>query len=106
MRFLVCLVALLLAGRALAQAPSGPPAVGVVTVDQAAITETSEFVGRVQAIQRVALTARVTAFLEQRLFVEGTEVHAATYFTNWNAARSRRTSRTRKPPSPTTARNC
>jgi membrane fusion protein, multidrug efflux system len=76
MRFLVCLVALLLAGRALAQAPSGPPAVGVVTVDQAAITETSEFVGRVQAIQRVALTARVTAFLEQRLFVEGTEVHA------------------------------
>jgi membrane fusion protein, multidrug efflux system len=77
MRFLICLVALLLAGRALAQAPNGPPAVGVVTVDRAAITETSEFVGRVQAIQRVALTARVTAFLEQRLFVEGTDVHAA-----------------------------
>jgi membrane fusion protein, multidrug efflux system len=61
---------------ALAQAPAGPPAVGVVKVDQAKITETSEFVGRVQAIQRVALTARVTAFLEERLFVEGTEVHA------------------------------
>jgi membrane fusion protein (multidrug efflux system) len=60
----------------LAQAPAGPPAVGVVTVEQAPITETSEFVGRVQAIQRVALTARVTAFLDQRLFVEGTEVHA------------------------------
>jgi membrane fusion protein (multidrug efflux system) len=60
----------------LAQAPSGPPAVGVVTVEPAKITETSEFVGRVQAVQRVALTARVTAFLEQRLFVEGTEVHA------------------------------
>src|SRR5262249_2103867 len=59
-----------------AQAPSGPPAVGVVTVDQAQITETSEFVGRVQAVQRVALTARVTAFLEQRRFTEGTEVHA------------------------------
>jgi membrane fusion protein (multidrug efflux system) len=41
---------------------------------QTAITETSEFVGRVQAIDRVALTARVTAFLDQRLFVEGTEV--------------------------------
>jgi membrane fusion protein (multidrug efflux system) len=41
---------------------------------QTAITETSEFVGRVQAIERVALTARVTAFLDQRLFTEGTEV--------------------------------
>lgn len=57
-----------------AQAPSGPPSVGVVRAVQTAITETSEFVGRVQAIDRVALTARVTAFLDQRLFVEGTEV--------------------------------
>jgi membrane fusion protein, multidrug efflux system len=38
------------------------------------MTETSEFVGRVQATDRVALTARVTAFLDQRLFTEGTEV--------------------------------
>jgi membrane fusion protein (multidrug efflux system) len=82
MRLLLLLV-LLLAGagpvltfQVLAQAPQGPPAVGVVTVDQASITETSEFVGRIQAIQRVALTARVTAFLEDRLFTEGTEVHA------------------------------
>ena len=51
--------------------PSGPPSVGVVRAQQTAITETSEFVGRVQAIERVALTARVTAFLDQRLFVEG-----------------------------------
>jgi membrane fusion protein (multidrug efflux system) len=57
-----------------AQMPSGPPSVGVVRAQQTAITETSEFVGRVQAIDRVALTARVTAFIEQRLFVEGTEV--------------------------------
>jgi len=56
------------------QMPSGPPSVGVVRAQQTAITETSEFVGRVQAIDRVALTARVTAFIEQRLFVEGTEV--------------------------------
>jgi membrane fusion protein (multidrug efflux system) len=59
-----------------AQAPAGPPAVGVVTVEPAQVTETSEFVGRVQAIHRVVLTARVTAFLEHRLFTEGTEVHA------------------------------
>jgi membrane fusion protein (multidrug efflux system) len=62
---------------AFAQAPGGPPpAVGVVTVEKKAITESSEFIGRVSAIDRVRLTARVTAFLEQRLFVEGTEVQA------------------------------
>ena len=42
--------------------------------DAQAVTETSEFIGRIQAVDRVALTARVTAFLEQRLFTEGTEV--------------------------------
>ena len=59
---------------AYAQAPSGPPSVGVVRAKQTAVTETSEFIGRVQAVERVALTARVTAFLDQRLFKEGTEV--------------------------------
>ncbi|HEX3994290.1 MAG TPA: efflux transporter periplasmic adaptor subunit, partial [Acetobacteraceae bacterium] len=67
MRNVLLLVLLLAAMPAWAQAP-GPPAVGVVTVEPATITETSEFVGRVQAIQRVALNARVTAFLEERLF--------------------------------------
>ncbi len=57
-----------------AQVPSGPPSVGVVRAQQTAITETSEFVGRIMSIDRVALTARVTAFLEQRLFTEGSEV--------------------------------
>lgn len=59
---------------AYAQAPAGPPSVGIVRAEQTAITETSEFVGRVQAVERVSLTARVTAFMEQRLFKEGTEV--------------------------------
>ena len=57
-----------------AQMPSGPPSVGVARVQQTAITETAEFVGRITSIDRVALTARVTAFLEQRLFTEGSEV--------------------------------
>ncbi len=57
-----------------AQMPSGPPAVGVVRAEKQAVTETSEFIGRVQAVDRVVITARVTAFLEQRLFIEGTEV--------------------------------
>ncbi|WP_158932010.1 efflux RND transporter periplasmic adaptor subunit, partial [Acidisphaera sp. S103] len=59
---------------AYAQAPGGPPSVGIVRAEQTAITETSEFIGRIQAVERVALTARVTAFLDQRLFKEGTEV--------------------------------
>ncbi len=54
------------------QAP--PPAVGVVKVERRPITETSEFLGRIEAINRVALSARVTAFLEKRLFTEGSEV--------------------------------
>lgn len=40
------------------------------------MTETAEFIGRVSAIDKVALTARVTAFLEDRLFTEGAEVAA------------------------------
>jgi membrane fusion protein (multidrug efflux system) len=76
MRIWIFLLFLVAATPVWAQAPAGPPAVGVVTVEPATITETSEFVGRVQAVQRVALNARVTAFLEQRLFTEGTEVHA------------------------------
>ena len=60
---------------ATAQAPGGPPAVGVMRAEKRAVTESVEFVGRVQAVDRVVVTARVTAFLEKRLFVEGTEVH-------------------------------
>ncbi len=70
------LLPLLLPLAAHAQAPAGPPpSVGVVRAEMRPVTETSEFIGRVQAIGRVSLTARVTAFLEQRLFVEGTEVN-------------------------------
>jgi len=55
-------------------APDGPPAVGVVRAQRQQITQTDEFVGRIQSIGRVALVARVSAFLERRLFVEGAEV--------------------------------
>ncbi len=53
---------------------AGPPAVGVVRAERQRITETDEFIGRIQAVGRVALVARVSAFLEKRLFVEGAEV--------------------------------
>jgi membrane fusion protein, multidrug efflux system len=55
-------------------APGGPPAVGVVRAERQQITQTDEFIGRIQSIGRVALVARVSAYLEKRLFVEGSEV--------------------------------
>jgi membrane fusion protein, multidrug efflux system len=55
-------------------AAPGPPAVGVVEAIRRPITETSEFLGRIEAINRVNVVARVTAFLEERLFNEGAEI--------------------------------
>lgn len=51
-----------------------PPAVGIVEAIRRPITESSEFLGRIEAINRVNVVARVTAFLEQRLFTEGAEI--------------------------------
>jgi membrane fusion protein (multidrug efflux system) len=55
-------------------APSGPPAVGVVEAIKRPITLTSEFLGRIAAVNRVNVVARVTAFLEKRLYEEGSEI--------------------------------
>jgi membrane fusion protein (multidrug efflux system) len=76
-RFLPLLLAPIigLATPAAAQRPSaGPPAVGVTRAETLPITETNSFVGRIQAINRVDLVARVTAFLQEQKFVEGAEV--------------------------------
>ena len=54
--------------------PSGPPVVGVIKVERRSMTDTYEFNGRIQAINSVNIVARVTAFLEQQLFTEGTDV--------------------------------
>jgi membrane fusion protein, multidrug efflux system len=65
----------LLSPQAMAQpAPGGPPAVGVVRVERQQITETEEFIGRIQAVGRISLVARVTAFLDKRNFIEGSEI--------------------------------
>jgi membrane fusion protein, multidrug efflux system len=76
MRLLLALILVLVPLSSLAQpAPGGPPAVGVVRAERQQITETDEFIGRIQSVGRVALVARVSAFLEKRLFVEGAEVN-------------------------------
>jgi membrane fusion protein (multidrug efflux system) len=71
---LVLVLALLAPGAGAQPAPAGPPAVGVVRAERQQITQTNEFNGRIQAVGRVALVARVSAFLEKRLFAEGSEV--------------------------------
>ena len=73
-RLAVALLALA-GSQALAQGgPPGPPSVATTVVKPQSITETSEFVGRIQATNRVALVARVTGFLTKQLFTEGAEV--------------------------------
>jgi membrane fusion protein (multidrug efflux system) len=74
MRRLLVLMLVLVPMSSRAQPAPGPPAVGVVRAERQQITQTDEFIGRIQSIGRVALVARVTAFLEKRLFVEGAEV--------------------------------
>ena len=71
---LLVLTLALLPFAAEAQPASGPPAVGVVRAERQQITETDEFIGRIQSVGRVALVARVSAYLEKRQFVEGAEV--------------------------------
>ena len=56
------------------QGPAAPPAVGVLEAAKRPITESNEFLGRIEAVNRVAVVARVTAFLDKRLFAEGTEI--------------------------------
>jgi membrane fusion protein, multidrug efflux system len=51
-----------------------PPAVGIIEAANRPVTETSQFLGRIEATDRVNVVARVTAFLDKRLFNEGAEI--------------------------------
>src|SRR3954453_11455016 len=61
-----------LATSGIAQQP-GPEAapVGTVIAKRKPIARTADFVGRIQAIERVDIKARITGYLEQVLFKEG-----------------------------------
>jgi len=67
--------AILIAGvsfSGLAQQPgAGTVPVGTVQAERRPITKTADFVGRVQAIDRVDITARITGYLEAVVFKEG-----------------------------------
>jgi membrane fusion protein (multidrug efflux system) len=69
------MLALLAVTPAWAQTPGGaPPAVGVVAAKRQPITQSTDYTGRIQATNRVNLVARVSAFLEEVLFKDGSEV--------------------------------
>jgi membrane fusion protein, multidrug efflux system len=62
-------------GKQAAQQPAGPtPAVTVVRSVEEDIRPQYRFTGRIEAIYRVELRARVDGFLEKRLFTEGADV--------------------------------
>jgi len=57
-----------------AQGTPSPPAVSVVPVVSRQVTETGSFVGRVAAIDKVDVVARVSGFIKERNFTEGQHV--------------------------------
>ena len=67
----------LLSGPAAAQsAPAKPLPVGVVAAALQPVTRATEFAGRIEATERVDVTARVTGYLDAVLFKEGDTVKA------------------------------
>jgi membrane fusion protein (multidrug efflux system) len=61
-------------GAASAQGASPPPAVSVTPAVSRQVTETGDFIGRVTAINKVDIVARVPGFIEERYFTEGQQV--------------------------------
>src|SRR3546814_5771708 len=60
-----------------AQAPPPQPVpVGVIEAQLSPVNLGDSFVGRIEAIQKVEVRARVTGFIEARLFEEGQMVEA------------------------------
>lgn len=54
--------------------PQPAPTVIVAQADRQPITQSAEFVGRVEALEKVNILARITGFLEDRHFTEGQSV--------------------------------
>jgi len=61
-------------GDASAQGALPPPSVSVAPAITHQVTETATFVGRVTAVDKVDIVARVPGFIEERYFTEGQQV--------------------------------
>src|ERR1700745_1487666 len=74
MRHVFCTILVVFALSSPALAQQQPPTavpVGVVKAERRPIAQAGEYVGRVEAISRVEIRARVTGYLEDVLFKEG-----------------------------------
>lgn len=71
-------LALCAASAATAQGQQPPPAVVVAPAEMETINDSVTFTGRLVAAQQVAIRARVTGFIEEVTFVEGSKVEAGT----------------------------
>jgi len=61
-------------GRPASAATETVPSVGVRTLSNQGISQSFEFVGRVRAIEKVDVRARVEGFLEKVLFRDGQDI--------------------------------
>ena len=73
--FLACAaIGLSAASVAVAQQQPATPTVGVITAEKQPVSEAERFVGRVEAVERVDIRARVTGYLDAVLFKDGERV--------------------------------
>jgi membrane fusion protein (multidrug efflux system) len=71
-KVVVCaLIFMVSCGVAAAQGAPPPPAVSVTPVTTRQVTETIDYIGRLTAVDKVDIVARVPGFLEERKFKEG-----------------------------------
>jgi membrane fusion protein (multidrug efflux system) len=76
LRLLILFAIAVFSGQNLAaQTPPSPPHVSTINAERKPIEKTHDFVGRVEAIDRVEVRARVKGYLDAVLFKEGDLVH-------------------------------
>jgi membrane fusion protein, multidrug efflux system len=63
---------------AAAQQPGAVPTVGVITVEKRPVSQAHTLVGRIEAVERVDIRARVTGYLDAVLFKDGERVKKGT----------------------------
>ena len=69
--FQIAFIVFTLSYPAIAQQPTAGVPVGVVRAERKPIVKAGDFVGRVEAISRVEIRARITGYLDEVLFKEG-----------------------------------